>query len=146
MLEKSGHISSTRVGLILFLLIHAVSFIFFTYVAMYKCKPGIATLNPHFFPKKKDSNFKVFSFEDEHGQRLETVIRTFENFTASELHGEKALNCGICLADFEKKSLVTSLKCDSRHIFHAECLLPWLHEKNEPTCPTCRSPIEKVDI
>ncbi|CAH1159921.1 unnamed protein product [Phaedon cochleariae] len=41
--------------------------------------------------------------------------------------------CGICLAPLNGKRIV--LSCD--HIFHYECLQPWLNDHG--TCPNCRS-------
>ncbi len=141
MLEQSEHISSTRTGLIVCLLVYSLSFVFFA------CSQGmtVSASSPQFVIKTEEKKDVVFDFVDCDGDLLEAEIRMFENFAASELHGEKAISCGICLASFKKTSMVTSLMCDSRHIFHAKCLLPWLQEKTKPTCPTCRSPIEKRD-
>ncbi|KAG7340944.1 ring finger domain containing protein [Nitzschia inconspicua] len=40
----------------------------------------------------------------------------------------------------------TPLGC--RHVFHQECLMPWLMEKRENECPSCRSPfiLDKPNI
>ena len=44
-------------------------------------------------------------------------------------------NCPICLAGYEDTNLIKQLpKC--KHIFHAECIIPWLEKTN--TCPVCR--------
>jgi len=43
--------------------------------------------------------------------------------------------CSICLAKYESKELIKELpKC--KYYFHADCILPWLHNTN--TCPMCR--------
>jgi len=46
-------------------------------------------------------------------------------------------SCGICLAEYEEKDIVSWSKHPScRHAFHQHCLLPWLMSHN--TCPNCR--------
>ena len=42
--------------------------------------------------------------------------------------------CPICQEDYEKMECVLQLDC--KHLFHEDCLFPWL--KNHNTCPTCR--------
>ena len=38
-------------------------------------------------------------------------------------------NCVICCVNFtEEDDDVTELECDERHIFHTECLRPWLEK------------------
>jgi hypothetical protein len=41
--------------------------------------------------------------------------------------------CSICLDDYKEGQLVKKLECS--HIFHKECLEPWLLTKNK--CPMC---------
>lgn len=53
---------------------------------------------------------------------------------------ENVLNCSICLTPFrvgDELSWSRELKC--RHVFHKECLVPWLMKNNE--CPFCRENI-----
>mmetsp|Transcript_105935 Transcript_105935/g.297874 ORF Transcript_105935/g.297874 Transcript_105935/m.297874 type:complete len:524 (-) Transcript_105935:176-1747(-) len=46
--------------------------------------------------------------------------------------------CGVCLADFERKGYAVQLPC--RHSFHPGCISKWLTQcKN--TCPLCSAPI-----
>lgn len=46
-------------------------------------------------------------------------------------------SCGICLAEYEEKDIVSWSKDPScRHAFHQHCLVPWLMSHN--TCPNCR--------
>jgi len=47
--------------------------------------------------------------------------------------------CVICTCEFEPEDEVTELECDTRHIFHKECLLPWLEKRL--SCPTCRTDV-----
>jgi len=43
-------------------------------------------------------------------------------------------NCSVCKEDFEISQELINLPC--KHVFHEECLTPWLKERN--SCPTCR--------
>ena len=47
--------------------------------------------------------------------------------------------CVVCCVNFEGEDEVAELECDKRHIFHKECLLPWLEKAL--TCPTCRTEV-----
>jgi hypothetical protein len=49
--------------------------------------------------------------------------------------------CSICLEDYnemESYCLVQLPRC--RHVFHTECLYPWLTER-QGCCPTCKTPV-----
>ena len=47
-------------------------------------------------------------------------------------------SCSICLDDFKTGDDIKKLNCT--HIFHKECLEPWLNDNNR-NCPMCRSDI-----
>lgn len=50
--------------------------------------------------------------------------------------------CHICLDTFEVGDMVMWSRQkhgDCKHVFHEGCLLPWLLEKRENECPSCRS-------
>merc|ERR1711907_184795 len=57
----------------------------------------------------------------------QSVLSTVE----SERHG----SCTVCLAEFEAGDEVLEMPC--KHVFHKNCLLPWLNKK--PSCPLCRN-------
>ena len=44
--------------------------------------------------------------------------------------------CPVCFDDI----VGTAVRAECSHVFHEDCLLPWLREHG--TCPTCRYPIE----
>lgn len=44
--------------------------------------------------------------------------------------------CSICLEDFQEATVLRKLQC--AHVFHAECLDPWLTQ-SKASCPTCRA-------
>jgi len=43
-------------------------------------------------------------------------------------------SCSVCFDDFESGSLANQLPC--KHLFHKDCITPWLIQHN--TCPVCR--------
>jgi hypothetical protein len=43
--------------------------------------------------------------------------------------------CAICLDEFEEKEKARRLPC--RHLFHEDCLVPWLTERHA-SCPMCK--------
>ena len=43
-------------------------------------------------------------------------------------------SCPVCSEDYAESSDATQLPCS--HVFHATCVIPWLHAKR--TCPICR--------
>ena len=49
--------------------------------------------------------------------------------------------CAICLEQFREDDgkLIAELNCNSKHIFHVNCLYEWV-DKND-VCPMCREPI-----
>jgi E3 ubiquitin-protein ligase RNF115/126 len=43
-------------------------------------------------------------------------------------------NCSVCKEEFQLNDKVIKIPC--KHIFHQDCILPWLNDRN--SCPTCR--------
>ena len=61
-------------------------------------------------------------------------------------HGKEVEKCAICLERFlegDGASLVAELNCNSKHIFHVECLSNWILTND--ICPMCREPILAKD-
>ncbi|XP_013109210.1 E3 ubiquitin-protein ligase Iruka [Stomoxys calcitrans] len=52
--------------------------------------------------------------------------------TAEEV--ERKLQCSVCWEDFKIQELVRKLACS--HVYHEECIVPWLNLHG--TCPICR--------
>ncbi|KAI3421669.1 RING-type E3 ubiquitin transferase [Psidium guajava] len=53
---------------------------------------------------------------------------------SEELQNSEMNQCAVCLDDFEMDMEVKQMPC--KHIYHADCLLPWLELHN--SCPVCR--------
>lgn len=47
---------------------------------------------------------------------------------------EKAVQCSVCLDDFEVGNEVKEMPC--KHMFHDKCIIPWLELHS--SCPVCR--------
>ena len=86
---------------------------------------------------------------EKRSKKSELRIEKLPTFTCTSLNC-KDDQCAICLAEFVKGdqvSVESDLTPDEvvqlprcEHVFHFDCLKPWLREKN--TCPKCRTPIE----
>ena len=65
------------------------------------------------------------------------INKILENTFIADYNGneEYNTNCPICLDKFSSK--VIKLKCN--HIYHKECIRPWLKENK--SCPMCREEI-----
>lgn len=50
---------------------------------------------------------------------------------------QEQATCAICACDFESGQSVIPLHCDSRHLFHTQCIQRWLHINSN--CPICRA-------
>jgi E3 ubiquitin-protein ligase RNF115/126 len=50
-------------------------------------------------------------------------------------------SCSVCKDEFEVKQNLVYLPC--KHIYHDECIMPWLKERN--SCPTCRFELPAED-
>jgi hypothetical protein len=50
--------------------------------------------------------------------------------------------CGVCLDEFALQDKLIQLPC--QHIFHLDCVKPWLTQHN--TCPTCRFELPVEDL
>ena len=45
--------------------------------------------------------------------------------------------CPICIVDFEEGDALRQLPCEGQHLFHRDCVDPWLLELSS-SCPICR--------
>jgi E3 ubiquitin-protein ligase RNF115/126 len=73
-------------------------------------------------------------------ESLERVTITKENI-AKIIKDSSEHSCSVCKDEFEVNQNIIYLPC--KHIFHDDCILPWLKERN--SCPTCRSELPTDD-
>lgn len=59
-----------------------------------------------------------------------------------KLLGSDSAQCAVCQDDYEKDMVVKQMPC--KHVFHSECLLPWLELHN--SCPVCRYELPTDDL
>eukprot|EP00826_Nyctotherus_ovalis_P033742 TRINITY_DN2749_c0_g1_i1.p2 TRINITY_DN2749_c0_g1~~TRINITY_DN2749_c0_g1_i1.p2 ORF type:complete len:246 (-),score=68.33 TRINITY_DN2749_c0_g1_i1:167-904(-) len=62
-------------------------------------------------------------------ESLPTIEVTEDLLKDSELN-----ECSICKEEFKRAEKVVRLPC--KHLFHPDCIMPWLAQHN--SCPTCR--------
>ncbi|CAG9334403.1 unnamed protein product [Blepharisma stoltei] len=60
-----------------------------------------------------------------------------EDYNPNQHIGERS--CAICSDEFRNGVKIIALSCDSRHIFHENCIKTWLRVNS--ICPLCRVPI-----
>lgn len=71
------------------------------------------------------------------------LMDTMPAMKITEEHLCSDLYCPVCQESFELSSKATEMPC--KHIFHLDCIVPWLVEQN--SCPVCRTklpPPERV--
>lgn len=44
--------------------------------------------------------------------------------------------CAVCLDELRLQSRAVQINCSGKHVFHEECIIPWIKERE--TCPVCR--------
>lgn len=52
-------------------------------------------------------------------------------------------SCPICLEAIEEATAALQMPCARSHVFHKECLITWLGERN--TCPVCRHHLPETE-
>jgi E3 ubiquitin-protein ligase RNF115/126 len=69
-------------------------------------------------------------------ETLEKIVVTEDNLKclAKDVNVDDDHMCSICKDAFEVNQKAIYLTC--KHLYHEECILPWLKERN--SCPTCR--------
>ncbi|KAG0327167.1 hypothetical protein BGZ99_008257 [Dissophora globulifera] len=64
----------------------------------------------------------------------DNVIDNIPHHTLTNEELDAKTECSVCKDEFVQEDICLQLKC--RHIFHEDCIKPWL--KTSGTCPTCR--------
>jgi len=75
-------------------------------------------------------------------QLLDTQI-----WLSSNHSDRQAMECIICQEEFTRDALVCQLPCHVKHVFHAECIKPWIRHKSN-SCPLCKEklPVERHQV
>ncbi|KAI5939803.1 E3 ubiquitin-protein ligase RNF181 [Manis javanica] len=68
-----------------------------------------------------------------------TVVENLPRTVISGSQGE--LKCPVCLLEFEEEKTAIEMPC--HHLFHSNCILPWLSKTN--SCPLCRHELPTDD-
>jgi hypothetical protein len=63
-------------------------------------------------------------------------IISLTNAAALDSIGGPGTACPVCTEELQLQEQVQQLPCDPKHVFHVECLKPWLQQDN--SCPVCR--------
>ena len=85
--------------------------------------------------RQREANRVLISFDR---SRKQTWKQNQESENKSE-----AIECAICLAEYEDESQVIQLTCHKNHIYHRDCLRQFLQNAREgnisgnPKCPLC---------
>jgi E3 ubiquitin-protein ligase RNF115/126 len=77
-------------------------------------------------------------------ERLDKVTVTEENIKClrKDSNIDEEHSCSVCKDIFELSQNLLYLPC--KHVYHEDCILPWLKERN--SCPTCRYELPTDDI
>eukprot|EP00741_Cyanophora_paradoxa_P005362 tig00000880_g5200.t1 len=65
---------------------------------------------------------------------LKSVVQSLAKVRINEGHMRAESKCSVCREDWSLGDEAKELPC--RHVFHDECIIPWLEQHN--TCPLCR--------
>ncbi|PPE00257.1 hypothetical protein GOBAR_DD02735 [Gossypium barbadense] len=63
------------------------------------------------------------------------AVEAMATVEINETHILNELYCGVCKEPFELGTQVRNMPCN--HLYHSECILPWLELRN--SCPVCRN-------
>ncbi|CAI8597250.1 unnamed protein product [Vicia faba] len=70
----------------------------------------------------------------EHPPATKSAIDSLPTIEIDNTHLEMESHCAVCKEAFELTTVVREMPC--KHIYHPECILPWLALHN--SCPVCR--------
>ncbi|KAL4476991.1 hypothetical protein ABPG72_011688 [Tetrahymena utriculariae] len=86
------------------------------------------------------SRTKILIQRFKHEKKLKLRLKSLkkDKFVKSE-NPDQVKDCSICLNDYQNDETIAILNCDSKHIFHQQCIETWVKQKDE--CPLCRAVI-----
>eukprot|EP01018_Ginkgo_biloba_P007556 Gb_30381 [translate_table: standard] len=71
-----------------------------------------------------------------------TAVEAMPTVTIAEKHLGTESHCAVCTEQFEIGGKAREMPC--KHIYHADCILPWLAQHN--SCPVCRHELPTDDV
>ncbi|OII74979.1 RING domain-containing protein [Cryptosporidium ubiquitum] len=93
-----------------------------------------------------DENQTIIETQPYSGNLSESQLNIKEDGNSLSYTKEKSItiskSCPICVQEIEDDSTIRVLPCDSRHIFHLECIDGWF--KQNCVCPICRSDVVQL--
>ncbi|EAS01923.2 zinc finger (C3HC4 RING finger) protein (macronuclear) [Tetrahymena thermophila SB210] len=86
------------------------------------------------------SRTKILIQRFKHQKKLKLRLQSLkkDKFVKSD-NPDQVKECSICLNDYQNDETIVILNCDSKHIFHQQCIETWVKQKDE--CPLCRAVI-----
>lgn len=88
-----------------------------------------------------NDNGLLFCSTDGCGRLLPTRLRRTPWNKKMGKRGGGHVECSICMETFRSSAQITFLPC--LHAFHADCIIHWLSQGDEPKCPNCNAPCVK---
>ena len=73
-------------------------------------------------------------------ESLEKIVVNSKN--KNILCSDNDNSCSVCKEVYEDEQILVNLPC--KHLFHEECIIPWLKDRN--SCPTCRFELPTDDL
>jgi hypothetical protein len=85
-------------------------------------------------------NYYNINHEDVKIVLNEEQFNNIESLLYKDLNIVESMQCLICTEEFVESDNIKKIKCN--HLFHCECIKPWLCEESNK-CPVCRIDIDK---
>uniref|UniRef100_A0A6M2F1I2 RING-type E3 ubiquitin transferase n=1 Tax=Populus davidiana TaxID=266767 RepID=A0A6M2F1I2_9ROSI len=80
-------------------------------------------------------------YENQHPPASKSAIESMPTVIINESHIFTESHCAVCKEAFELESEAREMPC--KHIYHTDCILPWLSIRN--SCPVCRHELPSGD-
>lgn len=64
----------------------------------------------------------------------EKAVEQLPRRQVTQQEEQNQIDCSVCKDEYKAEEEVIELPC--KHLYHPDCVLPWLKVRN--TCPTCR--------
>jgi hypothetical protein len=75
------------------------------------------------------------------------MMKNLDNYKFNEANEKtrQTDQCAVCMEEFTDDSELAELKCNSAHIFLAECIKDWFYQQKKDhadfSCPLCRDSV-----